>query len=105
MSEHITYGAIENALTKLGFEVTVGPNYKLYRHAATETVITTPDYPLEQAADAIRLASVRTLIASRGVARPERLERLLSAPVNVKQNSITHSTVRITHRVPNEVKV
>ena len=105
MSEHITYGSIENALTRLGFEVTVGPNYRLYRHAATETVITTPDYPLERAADAMRLASVRTLIAARGIARPERLEHLLAAPVSLKPIPSQHSTRQITHIIPDEVKV
>jgi len=64
MSEHITCGAIENTPARLGFEVTVGPNYRLYRHAPPETVFTTPDYPLEQTADAMQLESVRTLVAA-----------------------------------------
>lgn len=105
MSEPITYGAIENALMKLGFDVTVGPDYRLYRHAPTETMIVTPDYPPEQAADEMRLATVRKMVVARGVARRERLERLLNSaspapgPVTVKR-----SAVRITHEVPAEVK-
>ena len=59
MSELITYGALENALVRLGFDITVGPNYRLYRHARTDTTIITPDYPPDQAAEEMRLATVR----------------------------------------------
>ena len=66
MSERVTYGTIKNTLLCLGFDVTVGPNYRLYRHAAAEAEFVMPDYPAEQIADAMRLATVRTLVAARG---------------------------------------
>ena len=105
MPEHITYGALENALVQLGFDVTAGPNYRSYCHAKTETTIVTPDYPLEQAADEMRLATVRTLVVARGIARPERLEHLLGVPLDqVRPVATKQSAVRITHLVPAEVK-
>ena len=105
MSEPITYGAIENALVRLGFGVTVGPDYRLYHHAATDTTILTPDYPPEQAAEEMRLATVRKMVVERGVARRERLERLLSDPPAVSRPvTVKRSTVRITHEIPAEVK-
>lgn len=105
MPEHITYGALEYALVQLGFDVTTGPNYRSYCHVETETTIVTPDYPPEQAADEMRLATIRTMVAARGLARPERLEHLLRVPLNQTTPAATkRSAARITHLVPAEVK-
>lgn len=93
MAEPITYGTIENTLVKLGFDVTVGPDYRLYRHVPTDTMIVTPDYPQEQATDEMRLATVRKMVAG-GVARRDRLERLLNSaspvpgPVTIKRSTV-----------------
>ena len=105
MSESITYGAIENALARLGFGVTVGPDYRLYHHTPTDTTVITPDYPPEQAAEEMRLATVRKMVVARGVAWRERLERLLSnLPAMPRPVTVKRSTVRITHEIPAEVK-
>lgn len=105
MSEAITYGMIENALVQLGFDITVGPDYRLYYHAATDTTIVTPDYPLEQAADEMQLATVRTMVITRAIAQVERLERLLHTPFAVTRSAaFKKTTVRITHAIPAEVK-
>ena len=102
MSEPITYGAIEKALVQLGFDITAGPDYRLYRHEGTNTVIITPDYPLEQAAEEMRLATVRKMVVERGVARRA---RLLNNPPGVSRPvAVKKSTVRITHEIPAEVK-
>ena len=105
MSEPITYGAIEKALVQLGFDITAGPDYRLYRHEGTNTVIITPDYPSEEAAEEMRLATVRKMVVERGVARRARLERLLNNPPAVSRPvAVKKSTVRITHEIPAEVK-
>ena len=105
MSKDITYGALENALVQLGFDVTTGPNYRSYDHAETGTVIVTPDYPLEQAADEMRLATIRTMVVARGVARLDRLEHLLRvSPDQPNLVGTKRSPVRITHLTPAEAK-
>jgi hypothetical protein len=96
MPESILYAAVESALAELGFDVTVGPDYRLYHHAGTDTTIVTPDGPPEQAADALRLATVRRMVVDRGVARRERLERLLARPPAPRPTSIKRVTTRIT---------
>ena len=105
MSEPITYGAIENALVSLGFDVTVGPDYRLYRHAPTGTLMVTPDYPPEGPAEEMRLVTVRRMVVERGVARQDRLERLLRDSSSVPgAGTVKRSAVQITHDVPDEVK-
>lgn len=105
MSEPITYGAIEKALAQLGFDITAGPDYRLYHHEGTNTVIITPDYPPEQAAEEMRLATVRKMVVERGVARRGRLERLLNNPLAVSHPvAVKKSAVRITHEIPAKVK-
>ena len=105
MPDQITYGVLENALVQLGFDVTAGPNYRSYCHVETETTIVIPDYPPEQAADEMRLATVRTMVVARGIARPERLEHLFRVPLDqLGTVAAKRSSVRITHQVPAEVK-
>ena len=105
ISKAITYGAIENALVTLGFDITDGPDYRLYHHAGTDTTIITPDYPPEQAADEMRLATVRKMVVDRGVARSARLDHLLSNPPTVlRATTAKKSAVQIRHEIPAEVK-
>lgn len=90
---------------RLCFDITVGPDYRLYHHSGTDTIIITPNFPPDQAADDRRLAMVRKMVADRGVARRERLERLLNNPSSTSHPAtIKTSTVRITHEISAEVK-
>ena len=76
----VTYAALQTALVQLGFDVILGPDYRLYFHKPTDTRILMPDFPYGQAADEIRLITVRKMVVERGIARRARLERPPAPP-------------------------
>lgn len=101
----ITFAALETALVQLGFDIVIGPDYRLYHHDPTDTRLLMPDFPYEQAADELRLIEVRKMVVERGVARRERLERLLLHPPARRRTARVRTTTRqITHVIPDEAK-
>ena len=101
----ISYAALETALVQVGFDVILGPDYRLYHHAPTDTRILMPDFPREQAADELRLITVRKMVVERGIARRERLDRLLlHPPARPRPARVRTTTRQITHDIPDEVK-
>ena len=100
----ITYAALQTALVQLGFEVILGPDYRLYFHKPTDTRILMPDFPYEEAADEMRLIEVRKMVVERGIARRARLERLLlHPPARPRPARVRTTTREITHVIPDVI--
>ena len=104
MSEPITYGAIEKALVQLGFDITAGPDYRLYRHEGTNTVIITPDYPLSKPLSRCGWRQSARWSWSVGWRGGRGWNGLNNPPAVSRPVAVKKSTVRITHEIPAEVK-